>query len=165
MLAKLIKKEYYIREMEEKNIVVNRIVNHEYFVLEKIEAGIALEGSEVKSLRQGNCNLKESFCVVQNGEMYIKNMHIPLYDKSSAFNTSNPKRDRKLLLHKYETIKLKSKVEQKGLTLVPLRLYFNGALIKMELGLCQGKHTYDKKRSLMDKDIQRDKERQIKNYN
>jgi SsrA-binding protein len=150
--------------MQEKTICLNRQVSHEYFILERIETGIVLEGSEVKSLRLGNVNLKDSFCVVYNGEMLIKNMHIALYEKSGAFNTRDSKRDRKLLLHKDEIIKLKSKVEQKGLTLVPLKLYFSKALVKLELGLCQGKHTYDKKRSIMEKDIKREKEREIKNY-
>ena len=140
------------------------MANHEYFVLERIEAGISLEGGEVKSLRNGGANLKDSFCVVHNGEMLIKNMHIAVYDKSGAFNTRDSRRDRKLLLHKEEIIKLKSKVEQKGLTLVPLKLYFKQSLIKMELGLCQGKHTFDKKRTLMEKDKMREKEREIKNY-
>ena len=91
-------------------------------------------------------------------------MHIAVYDKSGAFNTRDSKRDRKLLLHKNEMIRLVSKINQKGLTLVPLRLYFKQALIKVELGLCQGKHTYDKKRSIMEKDLSREKEREIKNY-
>lgn len=150
--------------MQEKTICLNRQANHEYFILERIETGIVLQGSEVKSLRLGNVNLKDSFCVVYNGEMLIKNMHIALYEKSGAFSTRDSKRDRKLLLHKDEIIKLKSKVEQKGLTLVPLKLYFSKALVKLELGLCQGKHTYDKKRSIMEKDIKREKEREIKNY-
>ena len=150
--------------MEEKTICTNRNANHEYFILERVEAGIVLEGSEVKSLRLGNVNLKDCFCVIHNGEMYIKNMHIAIYDKSGAFNTRDSRRDRKLLLHKDEIVKLNSKVQQKGLTLVPLKLYFKQALIKMELGLCQGKHTYDKKRSIMEKDIKREKEREIKNY-
>lgn len=150
--------------MEEKVICLNRQANHEYFILDRIEAGIALEGGEVKSLRNGGANLKDSFCVVYNGEMLIKNMHIAVYEKSGAFSTHDSRRDRKLLLHKEEIIKLKSKVEQKGLTLVPLKLYFKQSLIKMELGLCQGKHTFDKKRSLMEKDQKRDKDREIKNY-
>lgn len=150
--------------MEEKTICTNKIVSHEYFILERIETGIVLEGSEVKSLRLGNVNLKDSFCVYYDGEMFIKNMHIALYDKAGAFSTKDSRRDRKLLLHKEEMIRLKSKVEQKGLTLIPIRLYFKQALIKVELGLCQGKHTYDKKRSLMEKDIKREKEREIKNY-
>ncbi len=150
--------------MQEKTIATNRVASHEYFILERVEAGIVLEGSEVKSLRLGNVNLKDSFCIVNNGEMFIKNMHIAIYDKAGAFNTKDSRRDRKLLLHKDEIIKLTSKVNQKGLTLVPLRLYFKQSLIKMEIGLCQGKHTYDKKRSLMEKDIKREKERELKNY-
>jgi SsrA-binding protein len=150
--------------MQEKTITLNRVASHEYFILEKVEAGIVLEGGEVKSLRQNSANLKDSFCVIHNGELLIKNMHIALYDKSGAFNTKDSKRDRKLLLHREEIIKLGSKVAQKGLTLVPLRMYFKNALVKVELGLCQGKHTYDKKRSIMEKDKKRDTERQIKNY-
>ena len=151
--------------MEIKTICQNRIAHHEYFILEKVEAGISLDGGEVKSLRKGNCNLKDSFCLVANGEMILKNFHIALYDKAGAFNTKNSKRDRKLLLHKKEIIVLKSKVEEKGLTLVPLSLYFKQSLIKVELGLCKGKHTYDKKKTLMDKDLQREKQRQLKNLN
>ena len=150
--------------MQERIVCSNRQAGHEYFILERIEVGMVLEGSEVKSLRLGNANLKDCFCVVHNGEMFIKNMHIALYDKAGAFNTRDSRRDRKLLLHKDEIIKLKSKVEQKGLTLVPLKIYFKQALIKVELGLCQGKHTYDKKRSIMEKDLKREKEREIKNY-
>ena len=150
--------------MDGKTISLNRQATHEYFILEKYEAGLVLEGSEVKSLRLGSVNLKDSFCVIQNGELIIKNMHIALYEKAGAFNTKDAKRDRKLLLHKSEIIKLHAKVTQKGLTLVPLRLYFNQSLIKIELGLCQGKHTFDKKRSIMEKDIKREKERELKNY-
>ncbi len=150
--------------MEGKNICLNRLAQHEYFILDKIEAGIVLDGGEVKSLRAGSVNLKDSFCLIHNGELFIKNMHIAVYDKAGAFNTKDSKRDRKLLLHKDEIIKLNSKVNQKGLTIVPLRMYFKTALVKVELGLCQGKHTYDKKRSIMEKDRMREKEREIKNY-
>ncbi len=150
--------------MEEKNISTNRVASHEYFILDRIEAGIVLEGAEVKSLRKGSCNLRDSFCALYKGEMYIKNMHIPVYDKSGAFNSRDSKRDRKLLLKKMEILRLSQRVEQKGLTLVPLRLYFKNALIKIELGVCQGKHTYDKKRDKMEKDLNRLKEREIKNY-
>ena len=150
--------------MEEKNISTNRVASHEYFILDRIEAGIVLEGAEVKSLRKGSCNPRDSFCLVYEGEMYIKNMHIPVYDKSGAFNSRDSKRDRKLLLKKMEILRLSQRVEQKGLTLVPLRLYFKNALIKIELGVCQGKHTYDKKRDKMEKDLNRLKEREIKNY-
>ena len=150
--------------MEERTVCVNRQVSHEYFILERIEAGIVLEGSEVKSLRLGNVNLKDSFCVFYGGETFIKNMHIAIYDKAGAFNTRDSRRDRKLLMHKSEMLKLNAKVQQKGLTLVPLKIYFKQSLIKMELGVCQGKHTYDKKRSIMEKDLQREKERAVKNY-
>ena len=150
--------------MEDKVICLNRAASHEYFILERIEAGIALDGGEVKSLRMGNCNLKDSFCSVHNGEMLIRNMFITVYDKATAFNEKNARRDRKLLLHRTEILKLKEKVEQKGLTLVPLKIYFKNALIKIELGLCRGKHTYDKKQSLKEKDLKREKERIMKNY-
>ena len=150
--------------MEEKVICTNRAASHEYFILDRIEAGIVLDGGEVKSLRLGNVNLKDSFCLIRNGEMFIKNMHIAVYDKSGAFNTKDSRRDRKLLLHAHEILKIAAKIEQKGLTLVPLKLYFKQALIKMELGVCQGKHAYDKKRSTMEKDLNREKEREIKNY-
>lgn len=150
--------------MEQKIICQNRRANHEYFILERIEAGIVLEGSEVKSLRLGNANISDSFCMLSNNEMYIKNMHIALYDKAGAFNTKDSRRDRKLLLNKGEILKINAKISQKGLTLIPLKLYFKQALIKVELGVCQGKHTFDKKRTLMEKDIKREKEREIKNY-
>lgn len=151
--------------MAEKNITLNRVVNHEYFILDRIEAGIVLDGGEVKSIRAGNCNLKDSFCVFYNGEIFVKNMHISVYDKSGTFNTRDAVRDRKLLLKKSEIVKLSSKVAEKGLTVVPLKMYFKDALIKMEIGLCQGKHTYDKKKSLMEKDIQREKDRYLKSIN
>jgi len=150
--------------MDAKVICLNRQATHEYFILDRYEAGIVLEGSEVKSLRLGGVNLKDSFCIIHSGELFIKNMHIALYDKSGAFNTKDSKRDRKLLLHSDEILKINAKITQKGLTLIPLKLYFKQALIKMELGVCQGKHTYDKKRSIMEKDLKREKERQIKNY-
>ena len=150
--------------MEEKVICTNRAANHEYFILDRIEAGLVLEGGEVKSLRAGNVNLKDSFCLISNGELFVKNMHVAVYDKSGAFNTKDSRRDRKLLLHREEILKIGAKIEQKGLTLIPLKLYFKNALIKMELGICQGKHTYDKKRSIMEKDLKREKERELKNY-
>ena len=150
--------------MEEKIICTNRSASHEYFILDKIETGIVLDGGEVKSMRNGNVNLKDSFCVIYNGELFIKNMHVAIYDKAGAYNVKDSKRDRKLLVHKDEILKLHAKISQKGLTLVPLRIYFKQSLIKMELGVCQGKHTYDKKRSIMEKDIKREKEREIKNY-
>ena len=150
--------------MEEKIICQNRQASHEYFILERIETGIVLDGGEVKSIRLGNVNLKDSFCLISSSELFVKNMHIATYDKAGAFNTKNSKRDRKLLVHKGELVKLGSKISQKGLTLVPLKLYFKGALIKMEIGLCQGKHTFDKKKATMEKDINRLAQREIKNY-
>lgn len=148
--------------MDGKVIATNRVANHEYFILDRFEAGIVLDGGEIKSVRGGNCNLKDSFCVFSGGEIFVKNMHISVYDKSGAFNTKNATRDRKLLLHKGEIVKLSSKVAEKGLTVVPLKMYFKNALVKMEIGLCQGKHTYDKKKTLMEKDILREKERYLK---
>ena len=148
--------------MDGKIIATNRVANHEYYILDRFEAGIVLDGGEIKSVRGGNCNLKDSFCVFYDGEIFVKNMHISVYDKSGAFNHRDATRDRKLLLHKAEIIKLSSKVAEKGLTVVPLKLYFKDALVKMEIGLCQGKHTYDKKKSLMEKGIIREKERYLK---
>ena len=148
--------------MDGKIIATNRVANHEYYILDRYEAGIMLDGGEIKSVRGGNCNLKDSFCVFNGGEIFVKNMHISVYDKSGAFNARNATRDRKLLLHKAEIVKLSSKVAEKGLTVVPLKLYFKDALVKMEIGLCQGKHTYDKKKTLMEKDIEREKERYLK---
>lgn len=150
--------------MEEKIICQNRQASHEYFILERIEAGIVLDGGEVKSVRLGNVNLKDSFCLISSNELFVKNMHIATYEKAGAFNIKNSKRDRKLLIHKAELVKIGSKISQKGLTLVPLKMYFKGALIKMELGLCQGKHTYDKKKATMEKDINRLAQREMKNY-
>ena len=150
--------------MDGKVICLNRQATHEYFILERFEAGIVLEGSEVKSLRSGNVNLKDSFCLCSGGQLIIKNMHVAIYDRSASFNTKDSRRDRKLLMHKSEILKLSAKVEQKGLSIVPLKIYFKDALIKVEIGLCQGKHTYDKKRSIMEKDVLREKEREIKNY-
>lgn len=148
--------------MDGKVIATNRVANHEYYILDRYEAGIMLDGGEIKSVRGGNCNLKDSFCVFSGGEIFVKNMHISVYDKSGAFNTKNATRDRKLLLHKDEIVKLSSKVAEKGLTVVPLKMYFKDALVKMEIGLCQGKHTYDKRKTLMEKDIEREKERYLK---
>ncbi len=150
--------------MEYKQITSNKSATFEYIIVDKYEAGIVLEGTEVKSLRKGNVNLKDSFCFIQNGEVFLKNAHIAVYDKSGAFNSKDAKRDRKLLLHKTEIVRIKSKVNEQGMTLVPLKLYFKEALIKIELGLCKGKHTYDKKQSIKEKDIKRETERAIKNY-
>lgn len=147
-----------------KIISVNKSASFEYFIEDRYEAGVVLEGSEVKSLRKNNCNLSDSFCFIRNGEVLLKNMHIAVYDKSGAFNTRESRRDRKLLLHKDEIAKISGKVNEKGYTLVPLKIYFSQALVKVEVGLCRGKHTFDQKKSLQEKDLVREKERQIKEY-
>ena len=131
-----------------KQIAYNKYALYEYFVIEKYEAGIVLEGAEVKQLRAGNCNLKDSFCLLRNGEITLKNLHIPVYDKAGAFSSKDSKRDRKLLMHKNEIAKLAGKINEKGFTLVPLQLYFSGSLIKAEIALCRGKQNYDKKRTI-----------------
>lgn len=145
-----------------RQIAYNRSAAFEYFIETKYEAGIVLEGAEVKSLRAGNCNLKESFCFIRGGEVTLKNMHIPVYDKSGAFNSKDSKRDRKLLLHKAEIDKIVGKINQKGMTLVPLSLYFKDNLIKVEVALCRGKQNYDKKQSIKARESARDVNRQIK---
>lgn len=147
-----------------KTITYNRYANYEYFILEKYEAGIVLEGSEVKSLRAGNCNLKESFCFIRNGELTLKNAHIAVYDKAGAFSTKESKRDRKLLMHRYEIDKIVGKINEKGYTLIPLSLYFSGSLVKVELALCKGKQTYDKKNTIAERDEKRALARQLKEY-
>ncbi|MBQ7408470.1 MAG: SsrA-binding protein SmpB [Clostridia bacterium] len=147
-----------------KIICENRQARHEYFIIDSYEAGISLDGGEVKSIRLGNVNLADSFCSIANGSMFIKNMHVSVYDKSGAYNVREAKRDRRLLLHKSEIRKLASKSAEKGFTVVPLKLYFKDALIKVEVGLCKGKHTFDKKQALMDKDIKLAMEREISKY-
>ena len=147
-----------------KVICENREARHEYFIIDTYEAGISLDGGEVKSIRLGNVNLKDSYCSISGASVFIKNMHISVYDKSGAYNVKEARRDRRLLLHKYEARKIAEKVSEKGFTLVPLKLYYKDALIKVELALCKGKHTFDKKQALMDKDIKRAMEREIKKY-
>lgn len=147
-----------------KQISYNKYALYEYFVLEKYEAGIVLEGAEVKQLRAGNCNLKDSFCLLKNGELILKNLHIPLYDKAGAFSSKDSKRDRKLLMHRRELDKLAGKINEKGFTIVPLSLYFSGSLIKAEIALCKGKQNYDKKRTIAERNQKRALDREIKNY-
>ena len=147
-----------------KIVAVNKSASFEYFIEEKFEAGIVLEGSEVKSIRKSNCNLSDSFCFVRKGEVTLKNMHIAVYDRSGAFNTRDSRRDRKLLLHKLEIAKIVGKVNEKGYTLVPLKVYFKDSLIKVEVALCRGKHTYDKRQSLKEKDLKREADRHMKEY-
>lgn len=145
-----------------KVIALNKSASFEYFIGDKYEAGIVLEGSEVKSLRLGKASLGESFCEIRGGEIYLKNMHIALYDKSGAFSTKDSRKDRKLLLHKMEISKIVGKVNEKGYTLVPLKIYFKEALIKVEVALCKGKHTYDKKRTIAERDVKRATDRAVK---
>lgn len=147
-----------------KLVTENRQARHEYFIDETYTAGIVLEGAEVKSVRAGSVNLKDAFCLISCGEVFLKNAHIALYDKSGAFNTRNSKRDRKLLLRRAEINKIIGKVKEKGYTLVPLSVFFEGSLVKLSLGLCRGKHTFDKKNTLKERDIKRQSERDIKNY-
>ena len=147
-----------------KTIAVNKKAYHEYFVLESFETGISLVGTEVKSIRQGGVNLKEAWCNVENGEMVIKQMHISPYDHGNIFN-KNPKRDRKLLMHKREIMRLLGLVKQQGLTLVPLSLYFKGSLVKVQLGLCRGKQLHDKRAVAAKKDANRAIDRALKEQN
>lgn len=147
-----------------RQIAYNKYALYEYFVLEKFEAGIVLEGAEVKQLRMGNCNLKDSFCLLRGGELTLKNLHIPVYDKAAAFSSKDSKRDRKLLMHKSEIARLAGKVNEKGFTIVPLSMYFTGALVKVEIALCRGKQTFDKKRVVAEREQKRALDREIKNY-
>lgn len=144
-----------------KTIALNRQARHEYFIQEAYEAGIELCGTEVKSLRQGTVNLKDSWCDIQNGEIYIKQMHISPYEKGNIFN-KDPIRARKLLMHKNEILKLYSTTKQEGLTLIPLSLYFKNSKVKVEIGLCKGKKLYDKREDMAKRDAKRDIDRAIK---
>ncbi len=147
-----------------KVITVNRKARHDYFVLETFEAGIELVGTEVKSLRQGGVNLKDSWCSVDDGELFVKGMHISPYDKGNIFNR-DPFRVRRLLLHKKEIMRLFGKVKQEGLTLIPLSLYFKNNRVKMELGLCKGKQLHDKRQDMAKRDAKREIDRALKNRN
>lgn len=144
-----------------KIIALNRKARHEYFVDEIYEAGIALFGTEVKSLRAGQVNLKDSWCEVRGGELFLTGAHISPYEKGNVFNRE-PERDRKLLMHKREIMKLHGLVGQKGYTLVPLSLYFKGSNVKVEVGLCRGKKLYDKRESDAKRQANRDIERYAK---
>lgn len=144
-----------------KLIADNRKARHEYFVLDTIEAGIELVGTEVKSLRAGNVNLKDTWCSIDDGEMFIKGMHISPYEHGNIFNR-DPIRVRKLLLHKKEISKLFGQVKQEGLTLIPLSLYFKNSRAKVAIGVCKGKKLYDKREDMARKAAQRDIERAVK---
>ena len=149
---------------EEKKIKIiseNRKARHEYTFLETLEAGLELRGTEVKSLRNGRANLQEAFCRIEDGEMWIYNMHISPYDFGNRFN-HEPKRTRRLLLHKKETARLYAKVREKGLTIVPVKLYFSHGLAKLEIALAQGKKLYDKRDAMAERDSKRDIERALR---
>jgi SsrA-binding protein len=144
-----------------KLIANNKKARYDYFIEDAYEAGIALSGTEVKSLRMGKCSIKESFVRVENGEVYIYGMHISPYEKGNIFN-KDPLRVRKLLLHKQEIRKLTGKLKEKGLTLVPLQVYFKGSLVKVEIGLARGKKLYDKRQDIAKKDQRREAEKDFK---
>ena len=142
-------------------IANNKKAYHDYFIEETYEAGIALHGTEVKSLRMGKCSIKESFVRIENEEVYIYGMHISPYEKGNIFNR-DPLRVKKLLLHKSEIRKMKGKIAEKGYTLVPLKVYFNRSLVKVEIGLAKGKKLYDKRQDIAKKDQRREAERDFK---
>lgn len=144
-----------------KLISNNKKAYHDYFIEETFEAGIALHGTEVKSLRMGKCSIKESFVRIDRGEVFIYGMNISPYEKGNIFN-KDPLRIRKLLLHGYEINKLAGKMAEKGLTIVPLKVYFKGSLVKVEIGLARGKKLYDKRQDIAKKDMKREAEREFK---
>ncbi len=146
---------------ETKSIAKNSKAFHDYFVEERFEAGIALAGTEVKSIRQGGVNLKDSWCQVKDGELWLYGAHISPYEKGNIFN-KDPRRVRKLLMHRREIWKLQMAVQRDGLTLIPLSLYFKDARVKVELGLCRGKKLYDKRASAAERDAKRDMDRAMK---
>lgn len=147
-----------------KNIAENRQAKHEYFILESIEAGIELFGTEVKSIRQGGVSLKEAWISIENGEAWVKQMHIAPYEKGNIFNR-DPLRERKLLMHKKEILRLYGRVKQDGLTLIPVSMYFKGSNVKVQVGLCKGKKLYDKREDAAKKDAKRLIQRTIKERN
>jgi len=147
-----------------KQIAQNRKAYHDYFILEKFEAGIELYGTEVKSIRNGGINLKDAFCNVKDGELFVRGMHVSPYEKGNIFNR-DPLRSRRLLMHKREILKLYSKMKQEGLTLIPLSIYFKDSIVKLELGLCKGKKLHDKRDSDAERDAGREMDRSIKERN
>ena len=147
-----------------KTIANNKKAYHDYFVLEKYEAGIELAGTEVKSLRQGRCNLKDSWCSIVKGEMFVNGMHISPYEHGNIFNR-DPVRARRLLMHKREILKLQARVMQDGVALIPLSLYFKDSRVKVELGLCKGKKLHDKRESDAERESRREIDRVMKERN
>jgi SsrA-binding protein len=139
---------------KERAVVSNRKALHDYFIIETFEAGIALKGTEVKSLRQGSANLQDGYAVIKNGEMWLLGMHVSPFEKGNI-NNHDPRRDRKLLLHKREIFRIAGKMKEKGLTLVPLKVYLKKNIIKVELGLAKGKKEYDKREAIAKRDVER----------
>ena len=152
--------------MSESNATItkNRKAFFDYFILESIEAGIELCGTEVKSIRQGNVNLKDAWCDVENGELLVKQMHIIPYEKGNIFN-KDPIRPRKLLVHKKEIMRFVGLVKQQGVTIIPLSMYFKGSLVKMQIGICKGKKSYDKRETMAIRSANRDIDRALKEQN
>ena len=145
-----------------KQAAANRKAFHDYFVLDRYEAGIELFGTEVKSIRAGTLNLKDAFCTVKNGELFVRGMHISPYEKGNIFNR-DPDRPRRLLMHKREILKLGGKAAQEGLALIPLSVYFRDGRVKVEVGLCKGKKLYDKRDADAKRQADRDIDRHMKN--
>ena len=142
-------------------IANNKKAYHDYFIEDTYEAGIELAGTEVKSMRMGKCSIKESFIQIDRGEVFVYGMHISPYEKGNIFN-KDPLRTRKLLLHQYEIRKIAAKIAEKGYTLVPLKVYFKGSLVKVEIGIAKGKKLYDKRQDIAKKDQKREAEREFK---
>ena len=149
------------KESSDRLVANNKKAYHDYFIEEKYEAGISLAGTEVKSLRMGKCSIKEAFIRIERGEVFIYGMHISPYEKGNIFN-KDPLRVRKLLLHRAEINKMEGKIAEKGFTLVPLRVYFKGSLVKVEIGVAKGKKLYDKRQDIAKKDMKREAEREFK---
>ncbi|MFP4498545.1 MAG: SsrA-binding protein SmpB [Vulcanimicrobiota bacterium] len=149
---------------ETKVITSNRKAFHEYYVLDRLEAGISLLGTEVKSLRQGKASLADSYATIDDGEMYLLNLHIPQFNHASVYYNHKPRRKRKLLLHKSQIRRLYGKLAEKGLTLIPLKLYFSGPYIKVELGLCKGKKQFDKREAIKAREAKRSVDRIIASH-
>ena len=147
-----------------KQIASNRKAFHDYFIEEKFEAGIELAGTEVKSIRQGNVNLKDSFCIIKDGQLSVLGMHISPYEKGNIFN-KDPRRTRRLLMHKREILRLFGKIKQDGYSLIPLTVYFKNSRVKLELGLAKGKKLYDKRDSAAARDAKREIDRTMKSRN
>ena len=146
-----------------KEVAINKKARFDYFIEETVESGISLTGAEVKSAKMSHINIADSFCFIEEGNIMLKNCHITPYEKGSYYNVE-ARRDRQLLLHKKEIARLIGKIREKGYTLVPIRAYFKGRYLKIELGLCKGKHSYDKKQVIKERDLDRQAQRDIANY-